>query len=783
MNKRHKIIKISSVILGLIISIAVIIILLISPITKHVIEKYDIQYTGRKITMDRVYVNPFTGYFHFSNLKVYELNSDSIFFKAKSVNVNVAIHKLPGKTVEITSLTLNQPDIMVDKKDKEFNFSDLIRKLTPPKKKAKPSNIHVNILGIKINDGIIHYRDNSVPVNYFIKNVSLYSPGKRWDLDTIAVRYSFQSGTRKGDLNGDFSMDVKKLNYNFIIVIHQLDLKILEPFIKDLKNYGTFSANLETNLKAKGNFKDANDVTFAGMLAINKFHFGKNPKVDYGSFDKLQLAIYQLSPKDKKYLFDSVSLTHPYFKYERYNRADNIQKMFGKSGANHQSNGSTPGNFNLLITIGNYIAVLSKNFFHSDYKINRLALYNGNFIYNDYSLSEKFGLEMTQIHVLSDSIDKNQKRANVTFKSSIIPSGNINIGLSINPKDSGDFDLNYHFRRIPATLFNPYLISLTSYPLDRGIIELNGVWHVRNSIIQSDNHLQIIDPRVAERTHNKDTKWLPMWLVMAIVRDRGNVIDYRIPITGNLKNPTFHLKVIVVKALENIIVKPVTTPYRIMVKNIEAEIEKSLTLKWEMNQIELQINQKKFIHKMVDFLSKNPEASIVIHPQLYVTKEKEYLLLFEAKKKYFMNIHHKNSPTLNINDSTLIENMSIKDNQFVHYLNLKIKDPLVFTVQGKSELLIGSKIIDRKLAKLKIKRETAFLLDFKKKGVDKQVKFSPSLNVIPFNGYSFYKITYKGELPESLLKAYNKMNKLNNREPRKEYKKDRKKSIKNLFQK
>ena len=80
MNKRHKIIKISSVILGLIISIAVIIILLISPITKHVIEKYDVQYTGRKITMDRVYVNPFTGYFHFSNLKVYELNSDSIFF-------------------------------------------------------------------------------------------------------------------------------------------------------------------------------------------------------------------------------------------------------------------------------------------------------------------------------------------------------------------------------------------------------------------------------------------------------------------------------------------------------------------------------------------------------------------------------------------------------------------------------------------------------------------------------------------------------------------------------
>jgi hypothetical protein len=65
---------------------------------------------------------------------------------------------------------------------------------------------------------------------------------------------------------------------------------------------------------------------------------------------------------------------------------------------------------------------------------------------------------------------------------------------------------------------------------------------VRNGFIQSDNHVVIIDPRRTKRVRNKDKSWLPLPLIMSLVRERGNVIDYEIPITGNLKDPKFHLK-------------------------------------------------------------------------------------------------------------------------------------------------------------------------------------------------------------------------------------------------
>jgi len=126
--------------------------------------------------------------------------------------------------------------------------------------------------------------------------------------------------------------------------------------------------------------------------------------------------------------------------------------------------------------------VLAKNFFQSDYKINRLAIYKGCFRFNDYSSNEKFSIEINPFYAVADSVNKNSKWVNVSLKSGIKPYGNIKVALSISPKDSGDFDMQYHLQRLPVSIFNPYLITYTSFPLDRGTIEITGSWKVRHGL-------------------------------------------------------------------------------------------------------------------------------------------------------------------------------------------------------------------------------------------------------------------------------------------------------------
>ena len=773
----HKIKKIPLIIISSIVIIAVVVVLFISPIAKYFVIKATEKFSGRQITMDRLYLNPFTGFIQISNLKIYEPASDSIFFSAEDIGADIALRKLLSKTYEIRKLTLYHPKGTIIQNEKDLNFNDLIDKFSPKDTvDTIKAPAHFSILSLKIIDGEFHYREQLIPINYFIKKVNIESTGIRWDTDTVNVRFSLLPGIGTGDMNGDLTINLKTDDYRLALVIHKFDLSIIEQYLKDLVNYGSFSANIDADIKAKGNLLDQEDITTSGRIAINEFHFGKNPKVDFVSFDKLVLVTSRLSPRNLIYTFDSISLTHPCITYEIYDNLDNLQTMFGKDGSNIDAVSAKTGNFNLIIEIARYVKVLSNSFFRSDYKINRLRIYKGDLKFNDFSASEKFAVELNPLNVIADSINKDHKRVNVSIQSPVKPYGSISVNVSINPMDSTDFDLQYHFTKLPVAMFNPYIISTTSFPLDRGTLEFNGIWNVRNGLIKSTNHLVIIDARTSKRIRNKDTKWIPVPLIMTFIRDRGNVIDYEIPITGNLKNPKFHVHDAIVDLLKNIFVKPPTTPYRLEVKNVETEIEKLLTLKWETRYSSLLPVHVKFIEKIAEFLKKNPDASINVYPQQYAIKEKEYILFFEAKKKYFLSGKNRNAGALSSEDSVRVDKMSVKDSLFVHYLNKHLKDSLIFTIQEKCAGIIDSAFVRTKFNHLNKERENVFISYFRKMKVDNQVKFLKGENVVPYNGFSLYKIEYKGKYPEFLIKAYQAMNEFNNEVPRKKYKQERRKS-------
>jgi hypothetical protein len=762
------------VVLGLLIIIVGLVILFISPIAKYLVEKYDSKYIGREVTMAWAYVNPFTGYVYFRDVKFFENKSDSVFLSVKGLGANFNLRKLFNKTYEISNIKLNRPKGFILQNNKEFNLNDLIEKFSSKEDslKKKPP-LHLNLLTIKIVEGEFIYKEKITPINYSIKDVNLNCSAIRWDVDTIPIDFEFSSGSGSGKMKGNFTVNSKNKDYALDINIKKFSLDILGQYIKDLSNYGSFKAFLDADFKSNGNLIKQENVTNSGVLKVSDFHFGKNPKDYYASFESLNISIHELSPHKLIYFYDSITLVKPFFKYERYDYLDNVQTMFGKKGNNVTAVNNNPEKFNLVIEIAKYIKELSRNFLRSNYRIDRVAIYDADVKYNDYTLNEKFGIDLKPFNFISDSVDKRNKRVFFKLNSGFAPFGNVNIAISINPKDSSDFDLVYNLKKISAATFNPYIIKYTSYALDRGTLELNGSWIVRNGNIKSDNHLLVIDPRVSGRLKNESSTWLPLRLIMFFVRERGNVIDYEIPITGNLNDPKFNLWDVIKDALMNVFIKPATTPYRVKVRNLESEIEKSLSLKWSFKNSELNHKNKKFLKRIENFIEDNDDAIIEVESQFYEQKEREYIMLFEAKKKYYLKANKKNNTTFNEKDSALIDNMSSKDALFIRYLNTSIKDSMLFTVQEKCMKLLGKNLIDSKLNKLNQDRVKEFLNYFEDKKIRQQIKFLAKKNVVPYNGFSFFKIRYKNEFPDYVLKAYSEMNELNNSPPRDKFKKER----------
>jgi len=237
---------------------------------------------------------------------------------------------------------------------------------------------------VKIVDGEFFFRENKIPIKYNIIKVNIETPGYRWNSDTIQAQFSFSSGMGKGDIEGAITANLKNNDYTLAVGVHKFGLDIVAQYLKDLTSYGTFRATLDADLKSSGNFKSVDSVTTAGRLAISDFHFGKNPDEDYASFDKLTIAIKELSPKHLRYYYDSILLEHLYFKYEKYDYLDNFQRMFGKKGSKI-SDAKSEDKFNLVLKIADYIKQLSKNFFRSHFIINSFAVKNADIKYNDFS--------------------------------------------------------------------------------------------------------------------------------------------------------------------------------------------------------------------------------------------------------------------------------------------------------------------------------------------------------------------------------------------------------------
>jgi len=82
-------------------------------------------------------------------------------------------------------------------------------------------------------------------------------------------------------------------------------------------------------MTARGNF-NRRVRYFKRKAGHQRFSFWKEKDEDYASFKKIGTCYDELSPVNRKYIFDSVGLFLAKSNNEQYDRLDNLQTMFSK---------------------------------------------------------------------------------------------------------------------------------------------------------------------------------------------------------------------------------------------------------------------------------------------------------------------------------------------------------------------------------------------------------------------------------------------------------------------
>jgi uncharacterized protein involved in outer membrane biogenesis len=172
--------KITIIVAGSIILLIAFVAIFISPIAKHYVETHDKELVGRKIRMDKLKINIFTGTLRINNLTLYEKNGKDTFVRFDTLDTQVSLHKLLGEKVDVEHIYLSGFSATILQKNDWFNFNDIIEHFTKKKpdekKDTTPSNWKVILNDIQIKKSRIVYKDLAIGSKFSLKDLALNVP-------------------------------------------------------------------------------------------------------------------------------------------------------------------------------------------------------------------------------------------------------------------------------------------------------------------------------------------------------------------------------------------------------------------------------------------------------------------------------------------------------------------------------------------------------------------------------------------------------------------------------
>ena len=245
--------------------------------------------------------------------------------------------------------------------------------------------------------------------------------------------------------------------------------------------------------------------------------------------------------------------------------------------------------------------------------VNRMQFNRGEMDYADYSLTMPFG---TRIHKLKGTITNLSSQpgsiaqlkldGQVDDYGSALATGQLDL---FNPTDS--MDLKVVFRNIEMARLTPYSATFAGRKITSGKLDLDLEYQIHQRQLQSKNQIVMKQLTLGERVASPKARDLPLDLAISILQDSDGRIDLDLPMSGSLDDPKFSYGSIIWKAIENVITKIVTAPFRAL-GALFGSNEKFENIVFEAGHARLAPPEQEKLAQLAAALIKRPSLSLTV---------------------------------------------------------------------------------------------------------------------------------------------------------------------------
>ncbi len=548
------------------ISIAVIIAIVafaVSPIAKHFLINNSKELIGRKIDMENLSVNIFTGRLQVENFTLYEADDSTSFVAFDLFDVNVNLHKLLSKTAEIESVELSGADIRVIQNGNIFNFTDIIEFFysdsTATDTVEEPSEWNVVINDIHLNHSYLYYQDQEIGSEWKLKDISLVIPGI--DLSDLSTDMGLQLDfTNGGKLETTMKYNTEKALYDLQVKIQNFHLSPVLPYLQQSLNIENLDGKFSADLAIHGSSEHILNFDVTGLVSLSEFNMLDTLQKSAASFDSVATTIKQIDLINNKIELSSLYISGLHSYYEIFqDKNDNFSMLIKADTTQTQDS----------LAVAYADTTEEKPFVLI---INDLRIANTNFDFIDNSLPQPFNYTISDICVSSTNFNitkQNTIEANAVLQNS----GKLKLKWIGSIEDISNQNISVFLNNIDLQSFTPYSLAMFGNPITNGHISIQSQNVIINNRLRGTNKVSIFQPQIGDKDKSVKAEYnVPLKMGLYILTDKNGKVDLDLPISGNIDSPDFSYGKIIIKTLGNLLVKVAASPFNVL-KNSNAQID------------------------------------------------------------------------------------------------------------------------------------------------------------------------------------------------------------------
>ena len=517
----------------------------------------------------------------------------------------------------------------------EEKFGRMVTSDDVPEADTRPWTM--NIDKVELENYSVHFEDRT-----------LKKP-KQIDLDSIRVELKNISNQKNSQaeinaalkLNQTGSVEVKGLatinpvSADLTLKVAQNPVKPMQPYVDAvaLVDLASGTTNLEGRVRYKALGNAGPKIRFEGQAGLENLRtVDRSKSEDLYSLKKLAIKGLALDLDPNELKVSEVFFNQPDFKVViRPDGKINLVTILSLRGNSTSEAENGKKVETLLDKVVKYITLQIEG--PMPITIDTVRVEKGAADFSDLFIKPNFAAEVKNLKGRAKGLSsKPGTRADVLLEGEVNKYSPVKISGQMNPLTQEKYaDLAMSFENFDLSAISPYSSKFAGYTIEKGKLKLKLKYKVSENIITGENRITVEQLTLGKHVESPDVTELPVSLGVALLKDANGNIELDVPVRGDINDPHFDLRKIIVKTLTDTITRVVSSPFAALGSLIGGNGEELSSIKYAFGSATLGPEQIEKLDKLAKALQERPGLHLEVTDT--ADKENDRSVLSEIEKQ------------------------------------------------------------------------------------------------------------------------------------------------------